>query len=278
MKPISIILLCMFMQQAAWAADDLVVAQADNAERGANPLVDPPASANERSVEAEAGVSHENLTNGYASWNSIYVEGQVKLSQRQAYYGGLRATSRFSQNDSEMMAGASYPLSSRWSVAAEGSMSPSHHVLAKWSTLGQIQYAFDNGWGAHFGLRHSVYDNALTNLTLLTVERYWSNYLLSYTRYQSSLAGASGAGSNRVQFNRYYADRNWIGVSLAVGDELENTGAAGILRSHVHAVTLSGAHWLADRDKWAITYDIGRQSQGDLYTRTGARVGLRHQF
>jgi YaiO family outer membrane protein len=280
MKRTRIILLCMLVLHVAGAgADNLILAQTDISDNGGpGSPVEAPTLTDTRSMEAEAGVSRETLTNGYAPWSSIYTAGQVKLAQRHTYYGSLRLTNRYAQSDTELMAGVSYPLTQKWSVLLEGSMSPSHHVLAKWSTLGQIQYAFDNGWGAHLGLRHSIYNNALTNLMMVTAERYWSDYMLAYTRYQSSLSGASGAGSNRVQFNRYYGERSWIGLSWAAGAELENAGAAGVLRSQVHALTLSGAHWLSTHNTWAGTYEIGQQRQGDLYTRTGVRLGLRHQF
>lgn len=227
-------------------------------------------------IEVELGVSRENLDKGYANWRSTYIGAEKKLGERHVVYASLRETERFSLTDTEWLGGISYPLGSRWMAIFEANVSASHHVLPKWSALGQIQYAFDDGWGAHLGLRHTEYSNAQVNMGIITLERYWKNYRATYTRYESFLLGQGSAASNRLQFAHYYEDRNWLGLSWSDGRELENMGANAVLDIPVKALVLGGRHWL-NRD-WGLSYEAGAYRQGDFYTRSGMRLGLRRQF
>lgn len=228
-------------------------------------------------VQIEIGSSLDTLDKGYADWRSYYIEGKKKLGDRHAVYGSLRETERFRMKDTEVLAGVYYPLASRWTLLAEGNASPTHSILARWSALGQIQYALDDGWGVHLGLRHTVYNSALSNTLLVTGERYWSNYRAAYTHSVSALAGAGSASNGRIQLARYYDEHSWIGVGLSRGSEIENLGATlGILSTRVQSMGLNGRHWL-NRD-WAISYEAAANKQGSLYTRNAFRLGLRRQF
>lgn len=227
-------------------------------------------------VQIEAGLSKESLNKGYADWSSTYVEAEKKMAERHAVYGMLRETERYDLKDGELLAGYYHPLGRQWTSLLEANASPTHHVLPKWSVLGQLQYAFGDGWGAHFGLRHTEYDAALTNLRIFTLERYWGDYRAAYTLYSGHLAGAGSALSQRIQFSRYYADHSWLGVALSGGEELENLGSAGVQHSDVQSLIFNGRHWFS-RD-WALTYEATLHRQGDYYTRNGVRLGLRRQF
>lgn len=228
-------------------------------------------------AQIEMGASLDTLNNGYADWRSHYIEAEKKLGDRHAVYGSLRETERFKTKDTEVLAGVYYPLAKRWTLWAEGNASPTHSILARWSALGQVQYALDDGWGVHLGLRHTDYSNALINILLVTGERYWSNYRAAYTHSVSTLAGAGSASNGRIQLSRYYGEQSGIGVSLSRGAEIENLGSTlGILSTRVQSIGLNGRHWL-DRD-WAVSYEIATNKQGSLYTRNAFRLGLRRQF
>lgn len=228
-------------------------------------------------AQIEVGASLDTLNKGYANWRSHYIEGEKKLGDRHAVYGSLRETERFKIRDTEVQAGVYYPLASRWTLLTEGNASPTHTILARWSVLGQIQYALDEGWGVHLGLRHTDYNNALSNILLVTGERYWSNYRAAYTHSVSTLAGAGSASNGRIQLARYYDEQSWIGVNLSNGSEIENLGSTlGILNTRVQSIGLNGRHWF-DHD-WAVSYEIATNKQGSLYTRNAFRLGLRRQF
>lgn len=228
-------------------------------------------------AQIEAGYSLDSLDKGYADWRSYYIEGEKKLGDRNTVYGSLRKIERFKLQDSELQAGIYYPLASRWTFLAEGNTSPTHNVLAKWSALGQIQYAMADGWGIHLGVRHTDYNSALSNVVSLTGERYWSNYRAAYTQSSSTLAGTGSTSNGRFQLARYYDEHSWIGLGVSRGSEIENLGSTlGVLNSSVQTVGLNGRHWL--NHDWAASYELSSNKQGDLYTRNTFRLGLRRQF
>jgi YaiO family outer membrane protein len=75
----------------------------------------------------------------------------------------------------------------------------------------------------------------------------------------------------------YSTDFSNLTLSYTTGREVENVGPpTGIVTTDVRDVSLYGRHWLS-RD-WALTYDVHWHEQGDLYTRYGARIGLRRAF
>lgn len=229
------------------------------------------------SSELEAGYTFDSLNNGYANWRSAYLEGARELGKNHTVYGTLRKTDRFNERDSEAMAGWYYPLAKNWIMQAQGSYSPTHNILARWSGLAQLGHVFEGGWGAYLGASHREYSAALTNAGIFTLEKYWSNYRIAYINTTTALAGSGSADSSRIQFTRYYGGRNSIGLDLSDGNEIDNIGPPlGILKSHVRAIDLRGRHWISRN--WAAAYEIGTVRQGNFYTRNIFRLGLRHRF
>ena len=53
----------------------------------------------------EVGVSHDTLNNGYANWDSRYVDGAHRFGERHTVYGELRETQRFKLQDREISGG-----------------------------------------------------------------------------------------------------------------------------------------------------------------------------
>lgn len=227
-------------------------------------------------VQVEAGFTQDYLDKGYTDWRSVYVETEKKLAERGVVYGMLRETERFGLRDTELLAGYSSPLGGQWTGLVEANASSTHNVLPKYSVLGQLQYALDDGWNAQFGVRHTEHDTAVTNLGIVTLERYWGDYRAAYTIYSGYLAAAGATLSQRMQFSRYYANQSWLGVGLSGGKELENLGSGGVQQSNVLSLAFNGRHWFS-RD-WAVSYETTLHQQGDYYNRNGIRVGLRRQF
>lgn len=227
-------------------------------------------------IQVEAGLTRDYLNKGYADWRSSYVEAENKLGERQVVYGMLRETDRFAQKDAELLAGYYHPLGKQWTGLLEGNISSTHIILPRLSALAQLQYAWDEGWGAYVGLRHTEYDSASTNLGIFTLERYWGNYRAAYALYSGYLANAGSTISQRMQFSRYYSDHSWLGIALSGGQELENLGSRGVLQTNVQSLIFNGRHWLSN--EWAVSYEVSVTQQGDFYTRNGASLGLRRQF
>ena len=237
------------------------------------------ASAQEPFLDVEGGATYENLTNGRDAWKSVYLEAARQFARRQTLYGYVRETDRFGFRDNELMLGYSQPLGEKWTALVEGTYSSDHNVLAQNSIYGQLAYAFSGGWVASGGARHSEYTTSGVNMLVGNVERYWSSFRAGYTVYNGRPEGSGSATAQRLSMDHYYGgdDRSRVGVSVAWGREVENQGPpVGIITSDIRDVTLTGRHWL--NSSWAVSWDAWWHEQGDLYTRTGGRVGLRYRF
>jgi YaiO family outer membrane protein len=227
--------------------------------------------------DVEAGASYERLTNDRDPWSSLYLEALKQFAPRQSLYGLVRETERFNFRDSEFGLGYSQPFAA-WTATLEGTFSPDHNVLAENSIFGQLAWAGPQGWVVSGGARRSEYTTSRVNILTGNVERYWSTWRAGYTLYNGRPEGSGSATSHRLSLDHYYdGERSRIGVSGAWGREVENQGPpAGIITSDIRNLTIGGRHWLAG--SWAATWDAWTQRQGDLYRRTGGRLGLRYRF
>ena len=234
----------------------------------------PPAAA----VEAEAGATYEHLTNDKPEWRSLYLDAMQAFAPRQTLYGTLRETERFDLRDFELAAGYTHPLGEKWTATIEASHSPDHNVLAENSFFGQLHWVVGGGWVLSGAARFSSYTDTDTRVLSAGVERYFGHFRAAYTYYNGKPRDANAASSNSVAFDYYYFDeRSRVGVAISWGREVENVGPpTGIVSTDVRSITLAGRHWLTPG--WAIAWEIGTHEQGDLYRRTGGRLGLRHRF
>lgn len=227
-------------------------------------------------VEAEVGSSVANLTGGRADWRETYLDVQARSADRQSYYTRLRTTERFEQVDSEAMLGSYQPFGESWALQVEGTVSPTHLVLAKHSLLAQLERRFDDGWGLQVGYRRSSYERTGTDLVVTTAERYFSNFRAAYSLYFGRSDGAGFSASQRLQLSYYYSDHSFVGISAAAGKEAENIFPTGVLTNQVRSLTLAGRHEFAPG--WAASYELFTHRHGDLYTMRGFGFGLRHTF
>jgi YaiO family outer membrane protein len=227
-------------------------------------------------TELEVGASRETLSRNLPDWSSRYLLIEHRRPGRQVFYGGWRDTERYRLRDSEVHGGAYLPLSPALQVQIEAGSSGSHRVLARNYDLLGIQFEPAAGWGLTAGWRRSRYDAGSTSVTYLGAERYVGNERFAYTLFAGGPDGGATVSSHRLQWSHYYGERDWIGISLAGGRETEHDGTGGFLTSRVTNTTLNGRHQLARA--WALAWEAGRQRQGELYTRDGLRLGLRHEF
>ena len=229
-------------------------------------------------LELEGGLTHERLTKDRPDWSSVYLEAAHDLAPRRTLYGLLRRTERFDLRDTEFAAGYYHPFDANWTALVEASYSPDHNVLPESSALGHISWARAGGWVLSGGLRVSEYTENGARVAMAGIERYFGSYRAAYTLYNGKPEGESSASSHRLAFDHYYAgERSRIGVAVTWGREVEYVGPpTGIIVSDVRALILIGRHWLTP--SWALSWDFGTHEQGDLYRRTGGRLGLRHRF
>lgn len=226
--------------------------------------------------EAEARTSVERLGAGREHWRNTEFYMQARNAARQLYYANLRATARFGQRDTELAIGTYQPLDSAWAVQLEAAASPTHRILAEHALLAQVERRFGGGWGAAAGYRRTEYARDGTDLAIITVDRYFSDFRAAYSLYLGRPDGAGFGASHRLQWSYYYGDRSFVGIAAASGKEAENVFPSGVLTSQVRSLTLAGRHEFAPG--WAATYEWLVHRQGDLYTRRGIGLGLRHAF
>lgn len=228
-------------------------------------------------LEGEIGVTHENLTNSRPDWDSVYLEANHPFRERQTLYGLLRETNRFDLTDRELMVGYYHPLSERWTGLVEASMSPEHNILPRSSVFGEANYRIGGGWGVALGLRHTEYTSTETNMLVGTVEKYWSSFRAAFAAYNNHPEGAGSATAHRLVFDYYYAEKSRVGVGITRGREVENVGPpVGVTTTDVRGANVYGRHWFSP--SWAATWELLVHEQGDIYTRRGGRLGLRHSF
>lgn len=219
---------------------------------------------------------HESLNRGYDNWQSVYVESAYKMPGRRSVYGQWQRMQRFNLQDNQVQAGLYHPLTNKTLLLGEASYSPEHHFSPRWSALLQAEHNLGQGWGVQLGVRQSQYTSSRSNREILTLEHYWSDYRAAYTLSLSQSSGVGPTNGHRFQVNYFYGDSNRIGVALSLGQEQENLGALGIVRSNVRSVTLLGRHRI--RPGWAVSHELSWHQQGDFYTRQAVRLGLRYIF
>jgi len=231
-----------------------------------------------QAAEVELGYGHELLTRGQ-DWREV----SLRVAWREAGQPGLELAAvgleRFGVRDLDLRAAASGPLGERWTVAGEASASPGHRFAPAFSGGASLHRALPSGFVASAGVRWSRYESdtvaTKAGVGTLGIERYWGAFRLGVTGYLGSLHGEWSA-SNAVAWDFYYRDEDRVGLVVSGGREIESTGGSEPIVSVVIAAGLAGRHALGGG--WALAYQAGVQRQGDFYTRTGARLGLRRQF
>ena len=232
--------------------------------------------ATEDTKQIQFGAVYEHLSNGYSPWRSASLELRAGGASGRVHVV-VEETTRFSLLDHNVTLGVARHVASRWTFTGEAQSSPTHRVSALWGARGQIEFIAGGGLSLHANLLHRRYSSASVDLTAMGVERYIARYRAAYTFYLARLHGGETSTSHRVQGDLYYGLlSNSAGVSVSVGEEVENVGPFGVLRTDIRAAAVVGRHWI--RPTWFVTYEAVVHEQGDFYTRRRTSVGLGHRF
>lgn len=226
-------------------------------------------------LQVEAGSDYETLSNGQPDWTEQYLLGRQDLGHHRTWYGLVRHTNRFNQDDEDFEAGGSWPLSRDLTFIGSVSDSPTGRVLPQYTYLAHVYDALGHGWTAELGFQHQHYAQVDVGLDAFTVEKYWGNYRAAAGLTVAQTPFGAVVSSN-VQFNRYYGERDNIGFRIDVGNELAQIGNGNVLDTSVRSVAVTGMHWFDAR--WGVSYVLGLHDQNPLYTRRQIEVGLRHAF
>jgi len=239
-------------------------------------LVLPVAARATTTIELSQGA--EALSGDRPAWRATALETVWSSGRGAAIGAGVRELSRFSRDDVDGAVWAQAPLGG-FVLGVEGSASPTWRFVPRWSAGARVERGLPAGWVASLGVRALRYegDLARTTATLASfgLECYWGRWRAAATTTAVGVEGA-WSGGERLALDLYYGDGGRLGVSVAAGRELESIGGGQVLRTDVLGAALAGAHPLAV--DWAVTWELSAQRQGDLYTRTGGRLGLRRRF
>lgn len=228
-------------------------------------------------LEMEGGFTEENLNNNKPDWKSVYLEAAQDFAKRQTLYGLIRETDRFDFRDTEIGAGYYHPVTEHLTAQVEASHSPSHNVLPENAAFGGVSWEVSRGWVASGGLRYNQYTDNDSRVLSAGLERYFGSYRAFYAVYNGKPQGAPSASAQRAGVDYYYGGKSRIGAGITWGREVESVGPpTGIITSDVRALSVYGRHWFTPT--WALSWEALRHEQGDLYTRTGVKLGLRHLF
>lgn len=229
-------------------------------------------------MDYQAGVTHETLTNGRPDWDTQYLRLIRRTAQNQTLYVQFETTSRFNQQDDQLMLGMYLPLGKQWMFQGEGTTSNTHYILPSMSVYGGVQYNSGGNWFEGLGARHTEYDADTVNAAVFSIEHYWKRYRVYYALTAANLAGTGTDVEHAIEFDNYYGKQgtSYVGIGYITGREVENVGLPGLITSDVNGVNILGRHWMNDR--WAIIYGLGTFTQGTFYTRAGGHLGLDYRF
>jgi len=230
-------------------------------------------------ADLELAYSEEYLTNGYANWRSLELIGGLHLSEHTLLGASVRDLQRFGLNDVELGASASVPLAERLTFALEGTTSPTHQFMPWASADAQLQANAGAGFVISPAVRWSRYVTASADgtpiISRLGIEYYWAAFRASWTGFLTEMSG-SWCASQRATLDFYYGERNRVGAAFNIGRELDTVAGGALVVTDVVGAAVAGVQDL-DAD-WSLVWEIGTQRQGDFYTRTGARLGIRRRF
>lgn len=246
----------------------------DNVSPGAAPLQQVPPSAADQGTMLGISGSYENLSNNQPSWNDYSLRLNKKFGSRRMLDAAVTEARRFDRSDTQFSGMYSLPLTAKLNGSIEGNLSPTHHILPRYSVGGTLQYELSRGWLGHGGLKTTEFNDVRVNQGLLMVEHYFSNFSVALAARPSRAFGST-ANSTELRGGYYYGERNSVSLSLSGGREATNTGT-GVVLTDVETVALFGRHWLSRN--WSANYAIGHTRQGDFYTRNGITLGIDYAF
>lgn len=231
-------------------------------------------------LELEAAYGYDHLTGGRSRWQSAGASAAWERDDRARLELGLQGLERFDQRDLQLRAAGGLPLPDAWWLGAEleGSLSHETVPVAAVALLASRPLPLLEGLVASGRARWARYRGATrsdTGLLSLGLEQYGRGWRAALTGYAATVSGAWGA-SGRLALDWLYGERGRAGIALSGGTEVEVTEARRVAATRVLAAGLAGLHELGPG--WALAWELGVQRQGELYTRTGGRLGVRRRF
>ncbi|MGQ4877142.1 YaiO family outer membrane beta-barrel protein [Billgrantia sp. LNSP4103-1] len=230
----------------------------------------------ERRTEAEVSQRYDTLDNGYDDWLAQRLELQSARPGAAGWYGEFLRERRYRTWDEGFLAGLAIPLGEEWVVQPEFGRNFSADFLPDWHVDLRVQRAFIDGYVGSVSVRRTRYEASQVDRLALGLERYWGNWRGAYTLNASKVASGGTPVGHALALDYYYGERSVVGMRAAIGREEEGLPDGRVVTTEVESLALRGRHWF--QPEWAVTWEVGALSQGELYDRYGIQLGLRHAF
>ncbi|AMD00407.1 YaiO family outer membrane beta-barrel protein [Halomonas chromatireducens] len=235
-----------------------------------------PAFAEERRTEVEISQRYEWVDSGFADWQAQRLDWQTGQPGAITWYGAALRERRYALWDQGVELGAAVPLGDDWVLQPEVGSAFSPDFLPDWYADLRLQRRLTAGFVGSTSLRHTEYVDSRVDRLALGIERYWGAWRMAYTLNVSDVQGAGTPVGHAVALDHYYGERSVVGLRAGLGREEEVVRDGEVTVSSVAAFAVRGRHWF--HPEWAINWELGALSQGDIHDRYGMQLGLRHAF
>ncbi len=240
----------------------------------------PPAAGSPAPLEAELDASYDHLTRHHADWWSSSFTLDQSFENRSSWYATFKESNRYSLDDQDLLAGGAIPLSKRWSVLLDASVSPSHNVSPKWFGQGRLRWDLPKGWDLKFGAGHSDYDAGDNNNQVFTLENSTGDWHTGYTYARDHSEGVGGSShTHTFNVDYRYGHRSSIGLGYTTGVSALRVGKrAEPVYPHTTEYALNGRQEFGSRSPWSLYYRFSWGEEEEQFTRTGVELGLAYRF
>ena len=218
----------------------------------------------------------EHLSGDRTAWRELFAEVRHQDQQRRQSFVAVTAVDRFDRQDVELSGGGALPIGGSWTIDGSAAAAPGSWLLPRGSVEGGLSAGWSNGWGARLGASQRWYRDDAVTVGSATVERYAGPYRVAYRLQVGEARHAGPVHGHLLQVGRYGGDRRTSAtLVLGGGREAESVGDS-LVTASTRSIAVWGAIPAAAR--WELLYEAGLHRQGELYTRTGWKFGVRKRW
>lgn len=191
-------------------------------------------------------------------------------------YGEASRVDRFGVVDSQLLLGTYLPVTASGKLHLEARHSPSADVLAQHAFLVGYYQALPGGWTVEPAYQETRFDQLTIRRLGLSTEKYLGAWRLAHQISSVELRGER-ALNQQIRVDHFHNDIDRIGFYYAFGTDQEENEPGGVInKTRVDAYGITGQETLVG--PWRLTYTLSQLRQGDSFTETGLRLGIRRQF
>lgn len=224
----------------------------------------------------ETGAEFQHYTNGRANANIQYVAGSWSQDEL-TIYGDVTRSDRFERVDSQFTLGTYLPVTQNGKLHLETRLSPSQNLAPGHVIYAGYYWAAGNGWTFEPSYQVTSFSDLRIHRTALATEKYTGPWRFAYQIANVNLR-KDNALNHQVRADYFWNDFDRTGVFYAFGDEQEaaELDPNAVNLTAVKAYGITGMQQLTG--PWMLTYTVSQTQQGNIFTQTGARLGVRRSF